>query len=77
MHFVPFDGFYLFFRYNDKEKVMVVLNKNNGEAVLKTDRLSEMLTGCSGASEIITGKTYSALSELTLPGKSISVFELH
>jgi hypothetical protein len=56
---------------------MVVLNKNNGEAVLKTDRLSEMLTGCSGASEIITGKTYSALSELTLPGKSISVFELH
>ncbi len=75
-HFVPFDGCYVFFRYNDHEKVMVVLNKNSQETALKTDRLAEMLTGCSGAREVISGKEVTSLSSLTLPPKSISIFEL-
>jgi hypothetical protein len=31
MHFVPEDGIYSFFRYNENEAVMVVLNKNSEE----------------------------------------------
>ncbi len=75
-HFLPFDGLYIFFRYNEKEKVMVVLNKNKEEILLKTGRLAEMLSGCTGATEIITGKNYPDLTAIQLPGKSISVFEL-
>jgi glycosidase len=76
LHFVPFDGMYVFFRYNDKEKVMVVLNKNGKETLLKTDRLVEMLHGCSSASDIISGKTWNDLSNLVIPPRSVSVFEL-
>ncbi len=75
-HFLPFDGLYLFFRYSEKEKVMVVLNKNGEETLLNTGRLAEMLNGYTGATEILTGKNYDDLTGIRLPGKSISVFEL-
>ncbi len=76
IHFVPFDGIYVFFRTNDQEKVMVVLNKNPQESQLNTSRLAEMLDGCSGATEIVTGKKWNDLAHLTLPAKSIRIFEL-
>jgi neopullulanase len=76
LHFVPFDGMYVFFRYNEKDKVMVVLNKNQIETVLKTDRLQEMISGCNSAREIITGKLWNNLSQITVPPKSVSIFEL-
>jgi len=76
LHFVPFDGMYVFFRYNDKEKVMVVLNKNGKETLLKTDRLAEMLQGCTTATDIISGKTWKDFSNLVVQPKSVSVFEL-
>ncbi len=75
-HFVPFDGFYVFFRYNDQEKVMIVLNKNEEEKVLNTDRLAEMLRGCHKAREVVSGRSVEDLSQISLPAKSISVFEL-
>ncbi|MBK6284691.1 MAG: cyclomaltodextrinase C-terminal domain-containing protein [Draconibacterium sp.] len=31
MHFVPDDGVYTYFRYNNEEVVMVMLNKNETE----------------------------------------------
>ncbi len=75
-HFLPFDGLYVYFRYNDKEKVMVVLNKNQQETLLNTERLSEMLTGCRNAREVITGNTFGDLTKISLPAKSLSIFEL-
>jgi len=76
IHFIPFDGIYVYFRYNDKEKIMVVLNKNQESKLLDTGRLHEMLKGCSFAEEIISGKTTNDLSVLNLPAKSVSIFEL-
>jgi neopullulanase len=76
-HFVPFDGFYVFFRYNDKEKVMVVVSKNQQETFLQTGRLSEMLKGCSKATEILSGSVINDLAQIKIPAKSISIFELN
>lgn len=75
-HFLPFDGFYVYFRYNDKEKVMAVVSKNLQETTLQTGRLAEMLNGCNYATEIITGKVFNDLSQIKIPAKSISIFEL-
>jgi glycosidase len=75
-HFLPWEGCYVFFRYNDQEKVMVVLNKNPRQTELNTGRLAEMMKGCTSAREVITGKEISSLTSLTLPPQSISIFEL-
>ena len=75
-HFLPFDGHYVFFRYNDEEMVMVVINKNDKETTLDTNRLREMLNGKAKAREVISGKASDNLSGLKLPARSVSVFEI-
>lgn len=75
-HFLPFEGMYVYFRHNENDMIMVVLNKNSGETVLKTDRLTELLKDKSSATEVITGKKISGLGSISLPPKSVSIFEL-
>jgi neopullulanase len=75
-HFLPYDGMYVYFRHNQNDMVMVVLNKNSGETTFKTTRLTEMLKGKTSATEVISGKKISNLSEIKLPGRSVSVFEI-
>lgn len=75
-HFLPFNGLYVYFRYNKNDMVMVVLNKNREETTLETNRLTEMLMGKTSATEVISGKILGDLSEIKLPGRSVSVFEL-
>ena len=75
-HFLPFDGHYVYFRYNDEDMVMVVINKNDKETTLDTARLNEMLNGKTKAREIISGKDSNHLSELKLPARSVSILEI-
>jgi neopullulanase len=75
-HFLPFDGMYVYFRYHKNDMVMVVLNKNREETTLKTNRFTEMLKGKTSATEITSGRIINELSEIKLPGRSVSVFEL-
>ncbi|MDP2114800.1 MAG: alpha-amylase family glycosyl hydrolase, partial [Bacteroidota bacterium] len=56
-HFAPEDGVYVYFRYNQSGKVMVVLNKNTSEKSLNTSRFSEVMDNCTSGKEIISGTT--------------------
>ncbi|WP_372950504.1 glycoside hydrolase family 13 protein [Mariniphaga sp.] len=76
MHFVPEEGIYTYFRYNEDEAVMVILNKNTEEKVLSTGRFSEMLEGYSSGREIITGTSVANLSEIKVPAKAAMIIEL-
>lgn len=76
MHFVPENGIYTYFRYDEKEAVMIILNKNNEEKVLSTGRFREMLEGYSSGREIITDTPVSSLSEIKVPAKAALIIEL-
>ena len=76
VHFAPQDGIYTFFRYDENETVMVVLNKNREERMLSTKRFSEVMEGYSSGKEIITSKNISDLSEIKIPAKSAMILEL-
>ncbi len=69
MHFVPENGIYVYFRYDDNDKVMVILNKNSSEQVVSTDRFSEIMKGCKSGKEIISGKEISDITEITISSK--------
>jgi neopullulanase len=75
VHFAPEDGLYAFFRYDDNERVMVILNKNNKEVTPDMQRFAEMTHGFSTAADVITGKSHR-LSQLTVPARSVMVLEL-
>lgn len=75
LHFAPEDGLYAFFRYDDNERVMVILNKNTKEVTPDMQRFAEMTHGFSTAGDVITGKSHR-LSQLTVPARSVMVLEL-
>ncbi len=56
MQYVPEHGVYVFFRYTDTEKVMIVLNKNEAPVTLQLDRFRRMLGAAVKGKEIISGK---------------------
>lgn len=75
-HFAPkHEGFYVYFRYNENKTVMVILNKNEKETPLDTDRFSELTDGYSSGTDVITDKSYS-LDNLKVPGRSALILEL-
>ena len=76
IHFVPEDATYTYFRYTDDEAVMVILNKNAEAKTIKTDRFEEVISGYKSGKEIISGKTISDISEITIPAKSAVIVEL-
>jgi glycosidase len=77
LHFAPFNGLYVYFRYTDKNMVMVVMNKNNNPVTLETSRFQEILKGKTSATQVMTGEVRAIGSSLSIPGKSIQVLEIH
>ena len=76
MHFVPDDGTYVYFRYNDSESVMVVLNKNDEPVPLALDRFAERLEGFGRAHDVVSGESVELGDTLELPARSVTVLEL-
>ena len=76
MHFVPQNGMYVYFRYNEDETVMVVLNKNKSDSQLETARFKEAMGKFSRGTEIIRSELINDLSTLTVPARSAMIIEL-
>ena len=76
MQFVPENGVYTYFRYNDDKSVMVVMNTNDKPEKVATDRYAERMQGFTGAKDVITGKQVTSVSALEIPAKSTVVLEL-
>ncbi len=74
-HFIPEKNMYVYFRYNDDDLVMVVLNNKNEEQNLDTERFAEVINGIDSGKNILDGKIYN-LNNLTIPAKSSMVLEL-
>jgi len=75
-HFAPNEGVYVYFRTNEKEKVMVVLNKNKEEKTIATDRYSEVMGNCTSGKEVISGKNIIDLKSLKVPAMSSLIIEM-
>lgn len=75
-HFVPENGIYVYFRYNQSGKVMVVLNKNQEAKALDTARFGEVMAGCTSGKDIISGASITDLSSVKVPAMSAMIIEL-
>ena len=76
-HYLPQNGLYVYFRYNEEKTIMVALNKNKDEAQkIDTERFSESIKGLSSGINIITGKKISNLSDFKIKPKSAAIIVL-
>jgi hypothetical protein len=60
MQFVPEEGVYAYFRYDEKQTVMVIMNQNDKEMPIDMNRFAERTRGFSQAKDIAEGKSPSA-----------------
>lgn len=76
MHYLPENNVYVYFRYNDTESVMVVVNNSKDKQTLKLDRFQESLGSYSSGNDVISGSNFELKSELSIDGKSSLILEL-
>lgn len=75
MHFAPENGIYVYFRYNDKKTIMVILNKSKTNTVFDTKRFKEITAGFTNAIDVLDGNVYP-LSKLNLEAGKSLILEL-
>jgi len=76
IHFIPGNNIYVYFRYNESECVMTVLNNNSTKQILNTAHFNEMLSKYSSGFDIISNTTINDLTQLKLNAKSAMIIEL-
>jgi glycosidase len=75
MQFVPEDGLYVYFRYDNKQTVMVVMNTAKTKKTVGVKRFAERMAGFSGMKNIHTGQV-SSLADFEMESKGSGVYEL-
>lgn len=75
-HFVPEQNVYVYFRHNEQESVMVVLNSNAEAKTIPTARFAERLAGFTTGVDILTDEVLTDLGSLTVPARGERVIEL-
>jgi glycosidase len=75
MQFLPTDALYTYFRYDEKQTVMVVLNTANAGTTVMVNRFSERTKSFTKMKNVITGNILN-LGDFKLGAKESAVFEL-
>ena len=74
-HFIPHNNTYIYFRYNETEKVMVILNNSDEEQKIDIRQFAELAGGNSVGVNILDNTTYQ-LNNLKVPAKTGFILEL-
>ena len=75
-HYVPDNNVYVYFRYNEKESVMVIINNNSDKQTIKTNRFKESIQNLKSGKEVLSGKTFDLNNDIEIEGKSALILEL-
>jgi glycosidase len=75
-HYIPEDGVYVYFRYDEKQTIMIVLNNNNQEKTIKTARFAENMKGFDNGTDLLHRTWFEQLDEISIPAMDSRVIEL-
>jgi glycosidase len=76
MQYLPQNGVYVYFRYDDKQTVMCVMNTNASASTIDLSRFQERMKDFTKAYDVATGNVFTLEPTLTLGGKYLLVMEL-
>ena len=76
MQFLPQDGVYVYFRYDNKQTIMCVINTNADSKKINMDRFKEQIKDFTKAYDVATGVTFNLEPNLSVGGKYLLVMEL-
>lgn len=77
LHFIPENNCYVYFRTDAKQKVMVIINRNEKALQLDLSRFTEALHGSKRALEVISNHRLDLGKTLEINAKTAMILELH
>ena len=75
-HFIPEDGVYVYFRYDDAKRVMVLWNTSDQSQEHALNRYSEMINGFTGGQDVLSGQNISHLKSIPIDAHALRIIEL-
>jgi glycosidase len=75
-HYVPENDVYVYFRYNESENIMVIINNNESDQTLKMARYAESLNDKTSGKDVITGVTYDLKTAIVVPKQTALILEI-
>ena len=76
MQYVPIDGLYVYFRYDEKQTIMCIMNTDSTSKQVDFKNYAERTTGFSKAVNVINDNSYRTSDEFTIPAKEMWILEL-
>nr|WP_317168270.1 glycoside hydrolase family 13 protein [Flavobacterium silvaticum] len=75
-HYIPENNVYVYFRYDDFDTIMVIINNSASEQTTKTERFAESIKSSKTGTNIITGKSIELNQNITIAPKTALILEL-
>ncbi|HEX8270044.1 MAG TPA: glycoside hydrolase family 13 protein [Flavobacterium sp.] len=75
-HYLPENNVYVYFRQQDKNAVMVVVNNGTEKQLVKTDKYKQNIAGHQLAKEALTGTIFDLKTEISIEPKAALILEL-
>lgn len=76
MQYVPDDGLYVYFRYDNKQTVMCIMNTGDKGKDIDFSKFAERTNGFTSAKNITGNSIHLTSNKLTIPAKRMWVMEL-
>lgn len=75
-HYIPENNVYVYFRYNDLESVMVIVNNDNKKHQISNSHFAENLMNYSSGKDILSNQNFDLKQDILIEGKSSLILEL-
>jgi glycosidase len=76
LQYQPQDNVYVYFRYNDQQRIMCVVNSDDKAKELNMARFSQGLSGRKAGKDVVSGKQVDVSGTLSVPAKTFMLIEL-
>lgn len=77
MHYLPQDGLYVYFRYDDRQTIMCIMNTSSGPKEVQWNNYNERTREFTYATDVLTGERWEPSSALSVGGMEMRVLEMH
>lgn len=75
-HFIPYDNVYVYFRHDENDTVMVIMNGSDTARDVRTERFSEFLDGYTDGVDIVRNRSFRLGESIYIESKQSLILEL-
>jgi len=75
-HYIPENNVYVYFRHNEQETIMVIINNSNENQTIGANRFQENIKNYTLGNDVLSEKSFDLNNNIKIDGKSVLILEL-